>query len=250
MVRLPVSGLEAAPRAPDGSDELMLREAAGSPTAVAISLAERLAGPGDWGALPVTDFEVLMLAIRARAMGEEISLGLTCPNCGAAAEISFATGDFLAGLAPRTPPAVTPDPERPGWNRLGAAAFRLPTAHDQAAVSGRLDAALAMAERCLDPPRPGAALRGRVERAMAAMAPEVSRPAVGACPDCGAAVEAPIHVTRLVVAELTREAGALYDDIALIAETYHWSEADILAMPRRRRQAYTERIRLSRGAAA
>ena len=78
---------------------------------------------------------------------------------------------------------------------------------------------------------------------MAAMAPEVSRPIAGRCPACGATVEAPLHVTRLVVGELTRESANLHDDVHLIARAYHWREAEILKLPRRRRQAYAERIR-------
>jgi hypothetical protein len=75
------------------------------------------------------------------------------------------------------------------------------------------------------------------------MAPEISRPLAGICPSCEATVEAPLHVARIVVAELRRAAGAVHDDIDLIARTYHWPEADILALPQDRRRAYVERIR-------
>jgi hypothetical protein len=78
---------------------------------------------------------------------------------------------------------------------------------------------------------------------MAAMAPEVSRPLAGTCPACAAAVEAPLHVARLVVAEFTRESASLHDEVDLIARAYHWAEADILRLPRGRRQAYADRIR-------
>jgi DNA-directed RNA polymerase subunit RPC12/RpoP len=250
MVHLPVSGLEAAPRQPDGSDELVLREMTGSPVAIGIALVERLAGPGDRADLTVTDFEILLLAIRTRAVGEDVDLGLVCPGCGERVAIGFRASDYVRGLAPRRPVDVTADPERPGWFRLAGARFRLPTAADQATVAGRSDAAKALAERCLDPPAPSGGARGRIERAMATMAPEVSRPVAGRCPECGAAVEAPIHVTRLVIGEMKRDAAGLHEEIDLIAQAYHWSEADILALPRRRRQAYAESIRLTRRLAA
>jgi hypothetical protein len=243
MVRLPVSGLEAAPRPPNGSDELAVREASGPLVARAIALAARLGGPDDWGQLTVTDFEVLMLAIRSQTLGEDVDLGLACPGCRARVEIGFRASDYARGPAPRRPAAVTPDPERPGWYRLGETRFRLPTAEDQAAVAGRADATRALAERCLDPPRPQAKARARVERAMAAMAPEVSRPIAGRCPECGAAVEAPLHVTRLVIGEMIRDTASLHEEIDLIARAYHWPEAEILALPRARRRAYAERIR-------
>ena len=250
MTRLPVSGLEAALRPPTGSDELAVREMVGSPVARAIALAERLCGPGDWAGLTVTDFEVLMLAVRARTQGETVDLGLTCPGCRARVEIGFHIADFARIPAPRMPANVTPDPDRPGWFRLDETRFRLPTAGDQAAVAERPDAVRALTARCIDPPRPPAKDRVRIERAMAAMAPEVSRPIAGQCPECGRTVEAPLHVTRLVVAEIVRDAAGLHDEVDLIAQAYHWPEADILALPRARRRGYAERIRQSRQRAA
>jgi hypothetical protein len=246
MVRLPVSGLEAAVRPPDGSDELVVREMAGPPVARAIALAARLGGPGDWAGLSVTDFEILMLAIRAQTQGDEMALGLGCPACHARVEIAFHVRDYVRGPAPRRPADVTPDPDRPGWYRLGESRFRLPTAADQAAVAELPDAARALADRCLDPARPPARERVRIERAMAAMAPEVSRPIAGECPECGQPVEAPLHVTRLVIAEIVRDAAGLHEEVDLIAQAYHWPEADILALPRARRRAYAERIRAGR----
>ena len=250
MVRLPVSGLEAAPRPPTGSDELVVREMSGPPVARAIALARRLAGPGDWADLTVTDFEMLMLAIRVQAQGEAVDLGLTCPGCRARVEIGFRIPDFASVPTPRRPASVTPDADRPGWFRLGETRFRLPTAGDQAAVAERADAVKALIARCFDPPKPPPKDRMRIERAMAAMAPEISRPITGQCPECGRAVEAPLHVTRLVIAEIIRDAAGLHDEVDLIAQAYHWPEADILALPRVRRRSYAERIRQSRPWAA
>ena len=250
MVRLPISGLEASPRLPDGSDELAVREMVGPPVARALVLAERLAGPGDWAALTVTDFETLMLAIRVQTQGDDITLGLTCPECRARVEIGFRLSDYAQGPEPRRPAGVTADTDRPGWFRLGEARFRLPTVGDQAAVAGRTDAAKALASRCVDPPTTAARKRARIERAMAAMAPDVSRPIIGQCPECGDVVEAPVHLTLLVIAELVRDAATLPEEVDLIAQAYHWTEADILALPRSRRQAYAERIRAARQRAA
>ena len=93
-------------------------------------------------------------------------------------------------------------------------------------------------------------IRARIERVMAAMAPDVSRPIAGDCPACGATVEAPLHVARVVVGELRRAAAAVHDDVDLIARSYHWPEATILALPQDRRRAYAERIRRAQARAA
>ncbi|HEY4030707.1 MAG TPA: hypothetical protein VGM25_10210 [Caulobacteraceae bacterium] len=254
MIRLPVSGVDASPRLPNGADEMAMREMAGPPIVRAIALAERLAGPsawpgGEWADLPVTDFETLMLAIRVQTLGGALTLGLACPACRARIEIGFNLDDYAAIVEPRRPAGVTPDEDRAGWFRLDGICFRLPTARDQAAVAGRADAVKALEARCFDAPRPLARDRARAERAMAVMAPEVSRPIAGQCPECGSGVEAPLHVSRLVVGEMVRDAAALPEEVDLIAQAYHWPEADILALPRARRRAYAERIRNARRAA-
>jgi hypothetical protein len=113
----------------------------------------------------------------------------------------------------------------------------------RSACPPQTDALRRLVERCIDAPNPPARLRGRIERAMAALAPEVSRELAGSCPECGETVEAMLHVTRLVVAEFLREAANLYDEVDLIARAYHWREAEILRLPRQRRRAYADRIR-------
>lgn len=247
MLRLPVSGAEVALRAPDGTDDILLQEASGGPVEVGIALLARLADAGsdirDWAGLTVTDFEYLLLSLRAKRFGPHLALGFACPECGAQVEVGFGVAGYLAWVRPRAVPGVMPDPARPGWFRLDGAGFRLPTAADQVAVASSANPARHLAERCLDPAARRPPLRGRVLRAMAAMAPEVSRPLAGTCPACAAAVEAPLHVTRVVVSELRRAAGAVHDDVDLIARAYHWSEAVILALPHDRRRAYAERIR-------
>lgn len=243
MVRLPVSGLEPALRQPDGADELALREAVGSVVSRALALLSRLSDQTNWSALTVTDFEVLLLNLRGQVLGEACDLGFACPHCAERVEVSFHLTDYLRGITPRRPAAVADVPGRPGWFACDGVQFRLPTAGDQAAVAGVPDAARRLGDRCIDAAKPPARLRGRIERMMAAMAPEVSRPLSGQCPSCGAQVAAPLHVTRLVVGELSREAGSLHDEVDLIASAYHWPEAEILRLPRCRRQAYAERIR-------
>ena len=243
MMRLPVSNLDVVLRQPDGADELVLRETAGSAVSQGLALLARLSDAGDWSELTVTDFEVLLLGLRVQVLGEGWDLGFACPHCAARVEVSFRLADYLGHIRPRRPADVADAPGRPGWHTCQGVAFRLPTASDQAAVAGVADPTRALAERCIDPPRPAAHVRARIERAMAAMGPEVSRPLAGRCPACGAAVEAPLHVARLVIGELTRESANLHEEVHLIARAYHWREAEILKLPRRRRQAYAERIR-------
>lgn len=82
------------------------------------------------------------------------------------------------------------------------------------------------------------------------MSPALSREIEGLCPACGAVVKAGLAVTNLVVSELKRAAGAVYDEVDLIARAYHWPEALILSLPPPRRRAYAERIRRAQPRAA
>jgi hypothetical protein len=250
MVRLPVSGAEVTLRAPDGTDDILLQEAPGGPVEVALALVGRLAGNGDWAALTVTDFEVLLMRLRVARFGESLALGFACPHCAARVEVGFRVSDYLAGVQPRAVAGVTPDAARQGWFLLDGAGFRLPSAGDQAAVASAKNPARCLAARCLDDTARRPPHHGRVLRAMAAMAPEVSRPVAGICPACAAAVQAPLHVARVVVGEMRRAAGAVHDDVDLIARAYHWPEAAILALPQDRRRAYAERIRRAPAQAA
>jgi len=211
-------------------------------------LLNRLA-PCDVANLAVTDFEILLLQLRVARLGARMNLAFACPHCRAMAEIVFTISDYVADILPKPGPDVTADPNRPGWFRLGGGAkFRLPTAGDVAAVADRADPGRALAALCLDETARQPRIRPRAERAMEAMAPEVSRQVAGTCPACGAAVRAGFSVTRVVMAEQKRLAAAVHDEVDLIARAYHWPQAEILALPRARRQAYAERIR--RGSAA
>jgi hypothetical protein len=251
MARLPVSGVEIAPRAPDGVDDMLLHEAAGSPVEAGLALLARLCGDTfDCAELVVTDFEFLLLTVRAARFGQQMMLGFRCPHCQAVAEVNFSVADYLADVTPRAAGGVMPDPVRTGWFRLDAAGFRLPTASDPVAVAGTAQPARRLGERCLDDLARGRPYRARVERAMAVMAPELSRPVAGHCPSCGVAVQAGLSVTRVVVAELARAASTVYDEVDLIARAYHWPETMILALPPQRRRAYVERIRRSFAQAA
>jgi hypothetical protein len=243
MPRLPVSGLDVAWRAPDGADQMALLDAPGEPVAAGLALVARLAGPGDWAALSVTDFDFLLLRMQAARLGDELALGFACPSCRSRVEVAISITSFLAGVRSRLPQGVAPDPARPGWFIGDGCGFRLPSAADQAAVAGRANAARMLAERCLDPPSRRGAARAKAERAMEAMAPPVSRQISGVCPECRSQILAPLHVARIVVAAWRHEAATIPDDVDLIARAYHWPEAAILALPEARRRAYADRVR-------
>jgi hypothetical protein len=254
MVRLPVSGLAVAPHGPTGADDLAIIEARGSSVARALTILPRLvrietdAPPNDvWPMLTVTDFEFALLTLRSNLFGEEIACVLNCPNpdCGERVEIAFHVSDFIADMRPVQPRGVQQDTARTGWFRLDGipAVFRLPTVCDQVDVIGQADAVVRLTRLCIDPPDLPARQRARIERAMEGLAPELSRAIEGVCPQCAQMLTGAVYVPLLVMDELRRAAAGVQDDVHWIASVYHWSEVEILALPRGRLRHYAERIR-------
>ena len=248
--RLPVCGQDVILLAPTGADELAIQDARTSATAIGVMALRRLARTEagealDIAALAVTDFEHLLLTLRQAMIGTSLRSDFPCSSCGERVETSFSVADYLARIRVRRPRDVEAH-ARPGWYRLEDAAFRLPTVADQTLAQSQADGGTLLAERCLDPAQPPKSIRLRIERAMAAMAPELSRTLVGRCPACGQAVRALFHVPSFVLGELRRAATAVMEEIHLIAGAYHWTEDAILALPSPRRRSYAERIRAER----
>lgn len=257
---LPVSGIQIALRQPTGTDDLLLAEANIDDPALVLAIAQRLgqAEPGvDWARLTVSDLDALVLRLRQALYGDRIVADTVCraPPCGSRIDISFAIEAYLSHHRPRRVPlrgrgwTVEPCAEEPGWFCLAVGGqspsvhFRLPTVADQISVFGRADAEQALVGLCIRPPDLPTRLRGRVETAMAALAPELDSDLRGSCPDCRATVTARFQARSYCLQEMRERARFVYDDINALAQRYHWSERAILSMPNTRRASYAELAR-------
>jgi hypothetical protein len=261
-IELPVSGLKVRFRAPDGNDDLAIVEAAGTAVERALAVLPRLAEvieqvdrpkPSDtqefWAALTVTDFEIALLGLRRFLFGDTVSCLFRDSShpCGERMELEFSITAFLEDICPTVQRGVERATDDPRWFRLTGPTderlrFRLPSVEDQLAVIDEPHAESLLARRCIDTGKPRARTVARVEHVMEAMAPLVSRPLTGKCPECGEPVTVSLHVARFVMDELQRSAAGTHEQIDAIAAAYHWNEGDILAMPERRRRAYAEMI--------
>jgi hypothetical protein len=248
VVRLPVSQRAVHLRRPAGAEDLLLLEAAACDTALALELAACLAQPADgvdldWGLLPVTDLDALLLLLRQLVLGDLIRAEVVCSaeGCGQRFDVSFQVGNFLAHHQPGMPDGVAWADET-GWFRIAdtVVRFRLPTAADQVAAARATDPEAELIRRCVDPPDLHAPLLDRVQEALEALAPSLSHDLQGQCPECGVAVAIVFDAQRFCLRELREQATFIYEDVALLAQAYHWSEAEILALPRQRRMRYAE----------
>ncbi len=243
-MRLPLSGLDVDFREPDGEAEALIAESPPDrPVAASIALLERLCFSRDGEIRPdrltLTDFETALVGLRRHWLGADAASHPYCSKCGERVELSFSL-DALAESA--TPRAFAGARALPGGGEIDGVRFRLPTAGDARAAECHADAPERLLASCVED-LPGPAGRRRIESAIAGFAPLLSRALAVRCAACRAMLRAVIHVPSFVVDELTSIARSIFEDVHLIAKGYGWREAEILALPRLRRQRYAARIR-------
>jgi len=202
--------------------------------------------------LPLGRRDALLLRLHARLFGRRLDGVAQCPACGAAAEAGFDADDLL--LEPGDGVAVSA-----GGHELQSAAhglcvrFRPVDCGDLLALQGCADVADArrlLVERCVieaTSTRDGEpvtvlpdALQAELAQAMAAADPQADLQLAFHCPECAHDWEPGFDIARFLWQELHAWALRLLRDVDTLARHYHWSEADILAMTPRRRQAYLE----------
>ncbi|MCP4308629.1 MAG: hypothetical protein GY788_27900 [bacterium] len=142
-------------------------------------------------------------------------------------------------------PAGTSYPTTTALITAGEVEVRVPNGADQAAVERIDDPMLAiteLAQRCIMTPGRTLATEteardtdlAAIDRALQEIAPQVAASVTSRCPDCGAENETAFDSTEPFFASLANPLTEFHD----IAMAYHWSEAEIAALPRARRRAY------------
>ena len=236
---------------PTGWEDLLLQERQDSRAALTLMLIERLAravdgSTLDWKELTVTDLDSLLLLLRQKVLGDVILSDIRCdkPSCGARVDISFRIGQYLASQRSRPPSWVEEDGES-GWFRLAGQTvkFRLPTGGDLAALEDQPRVERELIRQCARPAGISARIRRRMERAMEALAPSLSRIVQGQCPECGGVLQIYFDVRSFVLRELRDRAASVYQDVHLLALYYKWPEESILSLPQKRRRYYAEMLR-------
>ena len=130
-------------------------------------------------------------------------------------------------------------------------AFRLPTGADQEDLAVQPDKTARdwlLRRLAVDgelPEIPGQDLAAAAEAALEAISPGIVLMVEAACPACGAGNRVELDPYRV----LSRRGDHLLQEVHEIALHYHWREADILGLPRERRQRYLRLIDRARGLA-
>ena len=210
------------------------------------------AQPGEpWerlAALPLPERDARLLELRMAALGPTLAVRAACPACAEPLEFSLEVPALLA--AGGAPPPL--DASGGGVT----VRFRLPDSRDLAAAARARDvdgARRLLAARCVV--EAAAANGGAVDpddlpdAAVDALSARMAEAAALAdlvialtCPACGAGWEPTLDPAEFVWAEVAARARRTLREVDVLARAYHWSEADILAMPPGRRRAYLELV--------
>lgn len=254
---------EAVLRPLTGREELLLGSAGrtNSPRVVSELLAaclERLGGyePVDAGltaSLTRGDRKHLALRLRAALFGDRLTLIARCPapSCQELADVDLSISDLLVDRAAPAPEHIEVQVAE------GTARLREPTGEDDEVVtsfggewtdrSALLWSRLVQLEGKPISPAGWLGLSKKSRHTLAlALAEQTSAPdllLLSRCPECEAWLEVGLDPFALLGRELAHSGARLEAEVHCLAFRYHWSEADILSLPRTRRWRYLELLR-------
>ena len=246
---------DVAFRPMDGHLEMAVAEAAGAlrdlPGRVSAALQAALAEVGALGinrelvdTLSVGDRQFLVSQLAGHLGLETAWLSATCRHC-------HELFDFpLDYRAVPIKPAGEGYPFAEVTVSTGRIRVRVPTGADQRAILSCPDeygATRELARRCIvgEPVALTDEDITRIETALEVLAPELATHVAASCPECGSD-----NVLEFDPYYFLGQVGnELFVDIHHLAAHYHWSESEILGLPRWRRKKYLGLIDLARGMA-
>jgi hypothetical protein len=201
-------------------------------------------------ALTVGDREALLLALHRISAGERLLCVLTCPHCGERLDLELAVADLL--LPPYGYEGARHRRRIEEGAEVFEVGFHLPTGGDQEAVAplageDAAGAADALLQRCVEEVRTGdgrlleglpAPVARRLPEVLSELDPQAETLLRATCLACDGAFTALFDAGQFVQQEIGQPSDRLYREVHLLAYHYHWSEAEILALPPRARQRY------------
>lgn len=198
--------------------------------------------------LSVADRQYLMLRLAALLNGEQMWLKVDCGHCDAPFDVELMRCDLPVKQAGDSFPGVSLHLEN--WNIEA----RVPTGQDQEAImQGTEEEALrTLLQHCIcsvngeSPQADFSRLLNEeeidaIDEALDEVAPAVCDRLLVSCPECNTEQNALLdHYANIGLDEYF-----FYDEIHTLASHYHWSEADILDLPRAKRRRYLQLINRS-----
>ncbi|MDQ6965943.1 MAG: hypothetical protein Q9M23_03340, partial [Mariprofundaceae bacterium] len=191
--------------------------------------------------LPLGSLNRTLLRLREACFGPQIRACVDCEQCSECLELTFNTGQLLAG--------ANGDDTSTEFV-ISSLRFRIPCSRDLAAISGEGDikaAALKILEQCcLEHPGETnvsfASLLAEAEEAMDRLDPAADISLTLHCEKCDHQWLAGFDIGTLLWDEIDLRARALLSEVHSLAQTYGWTEPEILALSTQRRAAYLDLV--------
>ncbi|WP_406224118.1 hypothetical protein [Streptomyces canus] len=196
--------------------------------------------------LGVGECAALAALAHATAFGREVAGVITCSSCGEllSAQVSLPTAEELVTAAAASGPRQV---------SVGEFTVRAPTIRDLLAAAASPDRACAvLLSRCVlrgdgspvDPAELTQEEKSLLDEAAEAITAATMTTLCVRCPACGEHVRAALDTAAVLCDRIAIAAPALMEEVAVLAEAFGWSEADLLSMPAARRAAYLEWVEM------
>jgi hypothetical protein len=213
--------------------------------------------------LLIADRYYLVLKLREATFGAQVQATVQCPweACGEKVDIDFSLHDIpvresaekgLLYTRELAPEAALSGAQGEQYREV---VFRLPNGEDQEAIASVVEENEAQAlalllTRCirrLGPLHdPGPAVihrlsplaRAEITRYMEEAAPQVDLTLAAHCPECEREFAVPFDLLGFFLGECKTSRELLYREVHYLAYHYHWSEQEIMALPREKRRKY------------
>ena len=199
--------------------------------------------------LSIGQRDTLLLMLREWLFGPRLENMTNCPACGEKLELSFDVADIRAETAEGLNSWLSLEIE--GYEVL----FRLPDSNDLAALTigaEREKGRGILLKRCLTEVRlNGVELSAEtlpteiidaVTKRMSEADPQADVKLSLDCPSCGHTWLATFDILSFLWSEIETWAQRMLHEIHILARSYGWREADILAMSAFRRRCYLEML--------
>lgn len=190
-------------------------------------------------AFPIGARDRLLLRLRAACFGPSLDCLSSCPDCEEAVEFSLTIADLLATMGA--------DTRREGTVAVEGCEIRLRpvTSRDLLGLEGSRpdDMAVQLLRRCatgLEDPETGlsAEAAARLSEVLAELDPGADIRFSLTCPACDNTWTSAFDIASYLWAEIEMAARRLLPEVHVLANSYGWSEKEILALSPARRQSY------------
>lgn len=202
---------------------------------------------GDPANLTIGQRDRLLLGVRERLFGTEVTALETCGSCGERLEVAFDLRSVTVDAAPGEVVDVDLDGH--------VVRLRAPTSGDLRAITTAADLAAArwaLLQRCVVGARSDGLAVDVTElpeevlvaigEAIGRLDPQADVQLAITCAQCGEPSRVRFDIVEFLWREVERRVEQTLRDVHLLAAAYGWTEAAILALPTPRRRRYLELV--------